>query len=434
MLINSLSVHDIHSLYSTNPEPHPSMINHHNYSVDVENQNTTMFNMSGFIFIKDGKQRELSDYSITTSFVYSWSPMVEQSAAQKFLDPSRQNSYYAVSPSLVMVNKSILFLCRIWLNQESKKSLHKYVDNSLYMQYFNMSMQPISRGFLIGLQTPQWTSGGGPRGPRLFMVNGNPFIIFGTTIIENRTRAIDTMFLWDHSKQKLIIPNIEGGAPMSHAPKRFENQFIKYYDKNWMPLDINGSMHIVYTMDPLMVMRCDNLQANCSFVHTQINVTAFPWLAKFSYLRGGTPFMLFRYPYYVSFAHSTLFGAKPPHQGRYYNVHLVVLRVYPFSMVYISDKLQFNEDIFRQRPKQRGFAKTNFIFPQGLMVESTDSFLLSGHANDHSSVLVRVQGMGRLMQRIMEASINGESVGPSLGELHILVKQRMQNSTGIEFM
>ena len=83
-------------------------------------------------------------------------------------------------------------------------------------------------------------------------------------------------------------------------------------DKHWMGLVEPGDasrhqLHFVQNLDPLRVLRC-SFDGVCQFVQRDELVAAatdeeagFIFRDSFSHLRGGTPFELYRWPYFVRF-------------------------------------------------------------------------------------------------------------------------------------
>ena len=83
-------------------------------------------------------------------------------------------------------------------------------------------------------------------------------------------------------------------------------------DKHWMGLVEPGDdasrrrLHFVQNLDPLRVLRCTLDGGLCQFVQRDEQVAAasdqeagFIFRDSFSHLRGGTPFELYRWPYFV---------------------------------------------------------------------------------------------------------------------------------------
>ena len=84
-------------------------------------------------------------------------------------------------------------------------------------------------------------------------------------------------------------------------------------DKHWMALVEPGDsrrnqLHFVQNLDPLRVLCC-SLQGHCRFVQRDEQLVAetgsqeagFIFRDTFSHLRGGTPFELYRWPYFVRY-------------------------------------------------------------------------------------------------------------------------------------
>jgi len=83
-------------------------------------------------------------------------------------------------------------------------------------------------------------------------------------------------------------------------------------DKHWMalvePSDASRrQLHFVQNLDPLRVLRCSLDAGLCAFVQRDEQLAAaandseagFIFRDSFSHLRGGTPFELYRWPYFI---------------------------------------------------------------------------------------------------------------------------------------
>ena len=238
------------------------------------------------------------------------------------------------------------------------------------------------------------------------------------------------MYFGDVDEERVVIPEFEGGAPITKQyPK--SKQIIAFGDKNWMPFDLDNKIHVAYNLDPLIILKCE-FTGNCRLIYQSANFNIF---AQDSNLRGGTPFILYSYPYYISFAHSTLHSYHPPHGGTYYNVHLVVLTVEPFAVVYVSQWLRFNPAVFEDQQRQCTYIKTDFVFPHGLVIEDQDSVLLTIHVNDHSSAMFRIRGIEAIMQRVIKADrMTNKGHKATLAKIHLLVKKMVMEDTGVVFI
>ena len=153
-----------------------------------------------------------------------------------------------------------------------------------------------------------------------------------------------------------------------------------------------------------------------------------------SHLRGGTPFELYQWPYYVSIAHATFYKDRTHHV--YYTMHLVVLSVEPYRIVYMSNPLQLNSTVFQNIPLLKDHSiKDNYFYPTTLVIENADSFVVGGHINDHSSVLVRFKGLRALMTQMMTSDAQRYKVhGPPTGFLQRHIHDMTENVTGLGFV
>ena len=169
-------------------------------------------------------------------------------------------------------------------------------------------------------------------------------------------------------------------------------------------------------------------------VHTQATSENFAYEQSVFHLRGGTPFELYQWPYYVSVAHSTLYkddAAQRPQATLkesqhfvYYTAHLVVLCVQPYRVVYISNALELHDDIYHKIPIVKvQKIEDDYFFPTALLSESADSFVIGGHINDHSSVLIRLRQVQQLLTQVIkldrESSLTHRGARPGVIQQHV---------------
>lgn len=117
---------------------------------------------------------------------------------------------------------------------------------------------------------------------------------------------------------------------------------------NWIPLDVNGELYFTYSIDPLRVLKCDPNTGECKFVFEQKDSEKHPFVYSRDHLRGGTPWVLYKYPYYISMGHNVVVQTNSHYS--YYNANLLVLCVNPWRLVYVSRRLQFNHDWMTSTP------------------------------------------------------------------------------------
>lgn len=152
-------------------------------------------------------------------------------------------------------------------------------------------------------------------------------------------------------------------------------------------------------------------------------------------LRGGTPWLLHKYPYYISIGHSTLF--KMEGDDRVYTINLIVYKADPIPrVVYLSSPIDIHKKPMQETPiVRKSYIQDPFFFPVSLLREDEDTIAIGGHINDYSSVLLRVRGIKRVLEDVLEADQTQADTmkGPAMGTLHETSKRFATEYTGFEF-
>jgi len=326
---------------------------------------------------------------------------------------------------------------RIWLEKEiyreekAPKPKNDFSDNFLYIQKFNRQMKPITPGSVMGLPTPrQWIVGDGPIEPRFFKMDAdNIFITYNTGAYMQDGKALDSTFVWDYKRHKTLIPSIKGGSPIlkNVEPDRMPR------DKHWTPYNDRGTLRMVYNVDPLRVLEC-NLNFSCEFVHFE-GPDNFQFNQQRDSSRGGTPWILYKYPYYISIGHTTLF--KKVSWDRIYNINLIVYKAVPVTrIVYISGPIQIHNEPMKGVPiVRKDYIEDPFFFPVSILQEDEDSIVIGGHINDFSSVLIRVRGIKRILEDILaeDSELPATMNGPPMGTIQHSAKHFATLFTGMEW-
>lgn len=404
----------------------------------VHERHKLSFKMTGSTFDETGKCETLNS-QVTSYLIHSFSPYIEREAMRSFLDPPRENVYFANSPAIIFYQGDLVLISRIWLDKEKYKAnndwpANNFADNWFYTQRFDNYLKPVTPGAIMGIPTGRGGNiGDGPIEPRVFNVAGKLFVTFNTAMTfrapdTNKKFTADYTVMWDMDEQAVIIPMLQGGSAVLAA---LANHSMPR-DKHWMALVQDEELYFVQILDPLKIMHC-TLDGFCKMVH-QGNNNGHPFVFKdsTSHLRGGTPFLLYQWPYYISVAHSTLF--KDPRSKRFYTAHLVVLAVNPYRVVYVSADIRLHEAIYAVPMVRSMFIDDGFFFPVGLIIEDQDTLVIGGHINDHSSVLVRLRGVKSLMEQVIKAdTVRSPTGGPPVGTLHKYIHDVMENGTNYRF-
>lgn len=374
------------------------------------------YDFGGYLFNAIGKIYSVST-NITTSLVHSFTPYVEREAERRFIDPARDNVYFANSPAVLWYHDELIFVCRIWLDREKYEPkndwpANHFADNFLYTQKFDDNLKPISDGYVMGIPSPkQWWVGDGPIEPRIFKVQDRVFVTFNAAMAFHVEDYLDYTIIWDYQRNLPIIPKIKGGTPMINAT---EHKTDMPRDKHWMALIKNDELYFVHNLDPFRVLHCQ-LDGFCEFVFKQKTKNQFIFQHSVSHLRGGTPFEHYEDDYYIGVAHSTMY--KESNYHRFYAAHIVIVATEPWRIVYVSDDIKIHKEIYQQTPMVRyRWIEDGFIFPVGIILESPDNLILGVHVNDHSSILLRISGIRNLLKTIISLDRKAKtSQGPNEG-------------------
>jgi hypothetical protein len=122
----------------------------------------------------------------------------------------------------------------------------------------------------------------------------------------------------------LKIPGIEGGQ--------------SFVEKNWMPFSKNNTLHFIYSIDPLVILRCDPADTECSIVHIDKGVS-LPLNTENTFLRGGSnlvPVSDSDDRYFIGGCH-TYFTWK----YRYYMYVAILLDTVEWKIIHVTKPLRF---------------------------------------------------------------------------------------------
>lgn len=225
----------------------------------------------------------------------------------------------------------------------------------------------------------------------MFSVGEDNFLIFHTWLIDRHFNndMAGRPHIYDlnkHVKKELVLDR-----PMQRA------------EINWIPLDLNGELYFTYSLDPLRVAKCDTKSGQCRFVFEQKGADRQPFVYSSDHLRGGTPWVLYKYPYYISVAHSVLVTKKPLDSFSAYNANIVVLCVDPWRVVYVSRNIKLHPDWLNSSPLIRKHTITSpFFYPSGIIMWSDDVIDISGHLSDADGHIVRMRGLKKLIKGVID--------------------------------
>lgn len=163
-------------------------------------------------------------------------------------------------------------------------------------------------------------------------------------------------------------------------------------------------------------MKCRKQDGDCQFIHEQQGSNEHPFQYSSDHLRGGTPWIVYKHPYYISVAHNVASTYKPYQDFAIYNANLVILNVEQWRVVYVSRNIAANTEWLQIDPVIRNHTiVTPFWYPTGIILQTNDILDISCHLNDASGHILRLRGIADLMTGVIEADIKNKAlVGPKV--------------------
>ncbi|CAH1778097.1 unnamed protein product [Owenia fusiformis] len=349
----------------------------HDNSIHVSDTFIHEQTLQGVVIRKDGDQFKQipKKHEISTSLLYTFKTEPRH-ASDMFADTPAENDYYMICPAMHWHRGKIVAVLRLWINYEGRKHTPKneWYDNYLYAETFHKNLTKVEPGSLLGIPSiQQFHYGTGQLDPRLFEINDTLYVNFHMKYPPHN--AYERTYVWDYDNHKLMMPWYD---------KYPEDQA----DKNWSSMVINGILHYVHWINPLIIMRCENI-TKC----TKIFIEEHSPKLKYGQ-RGGTPFQLYIWPYYIAITHSVV---KTKNNHRLYYAHVTLLCVEPYELVYTSDPIEVHNDILSSCPVIRHWIIDEpFIYPTGIIIEDPDTLAVGIHANDCRSFIIRIKGVAQL--------------------------------------
>ena len=184
-------------------------------TIDLPDTYRWDFPLLGTLLNERGPSRDVT-YNVTSSLIHSFSPDIERAAESKFVDPAKDQVYFANSPAFIFYEGEIILVIRIWLQREKYERMHKwpandFADNYFFTQKFDRRFRPLDKGSIMGMPTPKWYVGDGPIEPRVIRTGKEVLITFNTGIGFNKTNAVDYTIWWYYFGEEPKIPEIKGG-------------------------------------------------------------------------------------------------------------------------------------------------------------------------------------------------------------------------------
>lgn len=218
--------------------------------------------------------------------------------------------------------------------------------------------------------------------PRLITLKNKLYMIFNDSVDERNLRQVYIANL-DISPRQTKITDI---TPINYVPGKEQDQ------KNWSPFVHNDRLHLIYSIDPYIVLEWHEQKKQVTTVYRSVTKAQSKW--KFGIIRGGTPVIYIKeYDAYLTFFHSS--QAYKPNEPEWEVRQGPPWRIYYVGAMLIDNKPPFAIKAMTTQPltfdgmyKDKS-SNYHIIFPTGI-VENGDDILISAGYQDSQALILKV--------------------------------------------
>lgn len=293
----------------------------------------------------------------------------------------------AFNPSIIRYQGALLLSFRFI--PERKDNMSSYLG----LMFLNDDFTPAGDPRLINLrQTSKIKSRA--EDARLVTVGDRLYAVYSDNTDPKITRGGFRVFVIEIA---FVDGQIELGEP--ERLSEFEGKNSEIREKNWVPFESNGELHLAYSIDPHLIFQprldgsgyCDTLS---------VTNTTHGW--KFGELRGGTPGLLLN-DEYLAFFHSSIRAATAHSEGQerihYFMGAYTFHRNAPHQVTSISPHPIVGEG-FYSGPQFKGYWKTvRAVFPGGFVFD--DEHILVAFGKDDYEVWITKLDRRALMESLV---------------------------------
>ena len=266
------------------------------------------------------------------------------------LDVPNNEHLHVMSPALLWIGDRYISFNRI------SNYPDELYDNFLWMHELTAELEEIpNSGALVGIPTHSASlMAPGPEDPRAILIDGELIILFNLQFRNNDRR----MVLFNYMTKKLSVMKAPG-LVFTRA------------EKNWMPFVYKNKLHVIYLMDPLIILEC-KLDGECICLegsggckqNTNRHILA----------RGGSPLTpLGNSGLYIGLLHATFGNNRVGDHA--IRGHFFILSTRPWGVVVMSSSLDIPfalKECYRQKT-----VPWDVQFPSSLV--------LLGNKNNHDT-------------------------------------------------
>jgi hypothetical protein len=184
-----------------------------------------------------GKEWSSGDLRLREAHRFTRERAFLMSAYKPALDVPHAEHLHMMSPAMAWVGDRLKVFLRV------SNYPDELYDNFIFEEDFTQDLQPVEGSArVVGVPTHSAPlMAPGPEDPRSIVIGGKLLINYNLQFRNNDRR----MVLMEHATGRMSTLEI-AGLPQQRA------------EKNWMPFVHEGSLHFIYQLDPLVILRCEH--------------------------------------------------------------------------------------------------------------------------------------------------------------------------------
>ncbi|XP_013381268.1 uncharacterized protein LOC106152295 [Lingula anatina] len=365
------------------------------------------FNLGGRVFGNEKNFKDVSS-SVTTSVVFEFG---RESIRSKF-DMQFVDDVYLMCPAITYKDDgNIQLIMRIWLLPkliELRKLNSRLMKNYIMGQTLNSNYDPVTSPRILGIPIPMIGEVGGPNDPRVLHHKGVSYVLFNKYLPTNKTcegkPTNVQIYLYNLETDESRLLTIEGDAQ-------------KCREKNWVSMIVDDKVYIVYSLDPTLILQCDLAKAHCKVENTgkSFREASDDVHSDKPLLRGSTPYVLYKWPYYITLVHTR--WVSEYHYDKNFNyliyaIHLLVFNAQTYQIAYVSQPIDMSPEFMNRHMPFFGHMPNSFIYPVSLILRDSDTLHTGLHLNDRDSVIAEIKGLDNIMKEVYAFVKNDDKPTP----------------------
>lgn len=218
--------------------------------------------------------------------------------------------------------------------------------------------------------------------PRLISVGERLFLVYNNILESVIHREMRRMFLveifWEGDHFTASEPRV-----LEH----FEGENDNRYEKNWVPFEYNGQLHLSYSIIPHRVFRPQPETNSCETLYSTKKTFKWDWGMP----RGGTQAIVDG-DHYLAFFHSWIDTPTVQSSGKKITHYVMGAYTFdarpPFSLIAASPE-PIVADNFYQPPFYKTWKPLRCVFPAGLLIDGDTLWVAYGR-QDHEVWITKI--------------------------------------------